>query len=40
MIIKFNNGNAVVLCSKCRTILRYKTIDDTKDSPPAYCKEC
>lgn len=46
-IIKFNGGNPVALCEKCRTIIDYITyIDDkpllrkTHDEIPLFCDSC
>jgi hypothetical protein len=42
MTIKFNGGNPVVLCDKCRKIIRSATENDFKNryNINSYCDEC
>lgn len=49
VIIKWNNGNLAILCSKCRTIIKtgvdftpdeHEVVDGKKHLPPQYCDEC
>lgn len=40
-IIKLNNGNPVILCNKCRTIIERKIFFDNIQQPyPTYCRNC
>ena len=36
-VVKFNNGNPVVLCALCCTIVKY--VDDMKTAKAAICDE-
>lgn len=40
-IIKYNGGNFVILCNKCRVIINYMSFfDKIKQNYPLYCREC
>lgn len=39
-IIKFNNGNPIILCYKCRKMLRYINANHYKALPLEYCETC
>lgn len=38
-IVKLNGGNPVILCSRCRKIIKYLSSEDDL-SKPYYCKDC
>jgi len=40
IVVKFNGGDPVVLCSKCRVILRKSVRDRDYYLPAQFCKKC